>query len=172
MKQILTVVFAMMLFTSYAGDHKTANIDSLYKAGERAYNSGNYAMACKFFDEVLKKDENHVNAYLQRGFCNTLSKNYKAAVEDFTAVIQRNPKHLWAYTSRGSAYNKLGDYNLAMDDFNKVLDLNPRDGEAYNNRGWSKKFLGDLRGACKDWKSSARSGNGEAKIIMKNNHCK
>lgn len=172
MKTLITTILVLMVTVLQAGDHSKASIDSLYKAGERAYNNGNYAMACKYFDEVLKKDENHLNAYLQRGFCFTLRKEYEKAVADFSAVIKRNPEHLWAYTSRGSAYNKLGQYNLAMTDFDKVLSLDPHNSEAYNNRGWSKKFLGDQRAACKDWKSSARSGNSEAKIIMKNNHCR
>lgn len=150
----------------------TSSTDSLYQAGERAYNSGRYDAAIAHFDRVLEMDENHINAYLQRGFCHTLLKKYDAAVQDFSAVVERNAKHLWAYTSRGSAYNKLGKYDLAMADFNRVLELDPRNGEAFNNRGWSKKFLGDKKGACKDWKNSARVGNGEAKIIMKNNQCR
>ena len=172
MKGLTTLVLCFLIGSAFANDLSSTNIDSLYRAGERAYNSGDYATACKYFDEVLKKDSDHLNAYLQRGFCNTLRKDYQAAVADFSAVIKRNPNHLWAYTSRGSAYNKLGQYNLAMADFDKVLQLDPKNGEAFNNRGWTKKFLGDLRAACKDWKSSARVGNGEARIIMKNNHCK
>lgn len=41
-----------------------------------------------------------------------------------------------------------------------------------NNRGWAKKFLGDKDGACKDWQTSKKMGNEEAKIILKNNQCR
>jgi tetratricopeptide (TPR) repeat protein len=166
-----TISTILLFFACTCSTHGSS-ADSLYRVGERAYNSGKYKEAIASFSQVLELDKDHINAYLQRGFCQTLNKNYEAAVSDFSEVIKRNEKHLWAYTSRGSAYNKLGKYNLAMSDFNTVLELDPRNGEAFNNRGWSRKFLGDKKGACKDWKDSAKSGNGEAKIIMKNNHCK
>ena len=114
----------------------------------------------------------HLNAFLQRGFCHSLQREYDLAVVDFTSVIQRKPDHLWAYTNRGSAYGKLGKNNLAMADFDKVLQLDPKNEEAYNNRGWIKKAEGDTKGACKDWNTSKKMGNAEAKIILKNNNCR
>jgi hypothetical protein len=32
--------------------------------------------------------------------------------------------------------------------------------------------MGDTEGACEDWNKSKQLGNAEAKIILKNNHCK
>ena len=63
-------------------------------------------------------------------------------------------------------------YEEAMKDFNEALEIDPKDQEAFNNRGFSKKGLGDKDGACKDWKSSRKLGNEEAKLILKNNYCK
>ncbi|HEX2617440.1 MAG TPA: tetratricopeptide repeat protein, partial [Flavobacteriales bacterium] len=70
---------------------KTADpaIDDLFHQGEVAYNSGAYAKAIGLFDQVLAKDPEHLNAYLQRGFCHGLQHEYEAAVVDFSAVIQR-----------------------------------------------------------------------------------
>jgi tetratricopeptide (TPR) repeat protein len=141
-------------------------VERTFREGEHAYKT------IDLFTEVIERDGEHLNAYLQRGFCYSLKKNYEAAVTDFTSVVERKADHTWAYTSRGSAYNKLGKFDLAMADFDTVLGLDPKNEEAYNNRGWSKKSTGDLEGACKDWKSSKKMGNGEAAIILKNNRCK
>ncbi|HEY0977451.1 MAG TPA: tetratricopeptide repeat protein [Flavobacteriales bacterium] len=147
-------------------------VEILFKNGEEAYRTGAYTKAIALFDQVLAKDADHLNAYLQRGFCHSVQQNYTAAVADFTEVIKRRNDHLWAYTSRGGAYNRLGKPELAMRDFDAVLALDPKDQEAYNNRGWAKKTLGDLKGACEDWRTSKKLGNGEARIILTNNRCK
>lgn len=59
-----------------------------------------------------------------------------------------------------------------MRDFDTVLSIDPKDQEAYNNRGWARKALGDMSGACQDWRTSKKLGNGEARIILENNRCK
>lgn len=151
----------------------TANsAEALFHEGENAYRNGGYAKAIGLYTQTLAIDPDHLNAFLQRGFCHSLQREYDLAVVDFTSVIQRKPDHLWAYTNRGSAYGKLGKNNLAMADFDKVLQLDPKNEEAYNNRGWIKKAEGDTKGACKDWNTSKKMGNAEAKIILKNNNCR
>ncbi|MBL7937995.1 MAG: tetratricopeptide repeat protein [Flavobacteriales bacterium] len=149
-----------------------SGMEELYKAGEKAYRSGEYSAAIALFGQVLENEPDHVNALLQRGFCHSLNAEYDLAVKDFSAVIERKNDHTWAYTSRGSAYNKLGQYELAIADFNKVLAIDPKNEEAYNNRGWARKATGDISAACKDWNTSKRMGNAEAKIILTNNRCK
>lgn len=146
--------------------------EQLFRDGEKAYNSGGYAKAIELYSQVLSRDPENVNAYLQRGSCYNLQRDYAAAVEDFTEVIERKSDHLWAYTSRGSAYNRLGKYDLALRDFDTVIGLDPKNEEAYNNRGWTRKSLNDVPGACKDWKTSKKLGNAEARIILENNRCK
>lgn len=160
----------VLLLWVLIGVAQDANED-LYRKGEDQYFSGKYTEAIGTFSQVLAADPNHLNAYLQRGFCHVLLKDHKNAIADFTALLERKNDHIWAYTSRGSAYNKIGEYELAMSDFNQALALDPENEEAYNNRGWTKKFLGDQKGACKDWHASQKMGNAEARIILTNNYC-
>ncbi|MCB0773237.1 MAG: tetratricopeptide repeat protein [Flavobacteriales bacterium] len=173
---IRNILLFSLLCTSPAllaqGDAAQGKTEDLFREGEQAYRNGAYPKAIGLFTQVLEQDPDHLNAYLQRGFCHSLQQEYEAAVADFTAVIGRKHDHLWAYTSRGSAYNKLGKQNLAIADFNTVIGLDPKNQEAYNNRGWAKKGLGDQAGACADWEESRKMGNAEAKIILKNNRCK
>lgn len=146
--------------------------ERITREAEKAYRTGNIEKAMSLYGDVLARDPENLNAFLQRGAIHSMRKEYDAAISDFTAVIDRKPDHLWAYTSRGSAYNKLEKYDLAMRDFDLVLGMEPKNQEAFNDRGWSKKALGDTEGACKDWRASKRMGNEEAAIILKNNRCK
>ncbi|HIB00370.1 MAG TPA: tetratricopeptide repeat protein, partial [Phycisphaerales bacterium] len=121
---------------------------------------------------AIKVNPKFTRAYYKRAFAHSMLKDYAAAVKDYSAVISKNPKHTWSYISRGSSFNKLKKYDLAVTDFDKALEIDPTNQEAYNNRGWAKLGLDDKKGACKDWKKSRKMGNGEAKIILENNHCK
>lgn len=150
----------------------TDGLEKIFQAGEKAYRAGDHSTAILLFSQVIEKDPAHINAHLQRGFCYGLTGAYDKAVPDFSTVIDQKPDHTWAYTSRGSAYSKLGQHELAIADFNKVIALDPKNEEAFNNRGWARKATGDQVGACKDWNTSKRMGNSEAKIILTNNRCK
>ncbi len=177
MRHLLLFLGCSLLMGSIKAQYLADNLATdpvadLYKAGEKAYRSGDNPTAIVLFSKVIEADPEHINAYLQRGFCNTLLKNYEKAILDFTAVIDRKPEHTWAYTSRGSAYAKLEQHTQAIADFDKVIALDAKNAEAFNNRGWSRKATGDPEGACSDWKTSKRMGNGEARIILSNNRCK
>jgi tetratricopeptide (TPR) repeat protein len=170
---VTALLASAALPAQYLVDHTPPKpVDELYKAGEKAYRAGDHRTAIVLFTQVLEIDADHINAYLQRGFCHSLLQAYDKAVVDFTAVVERKPDHAWAYTSRGSAYAKLGKHDLAIADFDRVLAIDPRNEEAFNNRGWARKATGDPAGACQDWKTSQRMGNAEARIILKNNRCK
>ena len=167
MKKLVLLLFVFQSFLIMAQD-----AESHFKKAEELYNNDQIDDAIKEYTKAIEIDQAHMNSYLRRGFAYNMMEKYDESVKDFSKVIEINPKHVWAYISRGSAYNKLSKYKEALDDFNKAISIDPENQEAYNNRGWAKKFLGDTDGACEDWNKSKKLGNGEAKIILKNNHCK
>lgn len=170
---LATLAMPLAMCAQYLADNtQPHDSEKVFSAGERAYRNGDLALAINLFDRVLMQDPDHINAYLQRGFSYSLNKEYERAVQDFTAVIERKADHQWAYMSRGSALVRLERHAEALSDFNMVLSLDPRNEEAYNNRGWAYKGLEELEAACKDWKSSHRLGNAEARIILSNTRCK
>ena len=166
MKNIFIILFSVFSLTIFSQDAETLCIE-----GETLYNQGKDEEAIAKYTKAIKLNPEMINAYLQRASIYSYLKQYNKAVEDYTVVIKSDNKQVWSYISRGSAYNKLEKYNKALADFNRAINLDPENLEAYNNRGWSKKFLGDKDGACKDWKTSKKKGNKEAKIILKNNGC-
>lgn len=168
----MAVITTASLAQDLAANTAATTTAAIFQCGVKAYNAGQYTEAIGLFTQVLHNEPDHLNAYLQRGFCHSLQREYPEAVADFTAVVERKPDHLWAYTSRGSAYAKWGKPELAVQDFDRVITLDPRNQEAFNNRGWAKKSLGDASGACQDWQASRKMGNAEAKIILTNNRCK
>lgn len=167
MKKLVLLLFVFQSVLIHAQD-----AESHFKKAELLYSNDEIVDAIKEYTKAIEIDPTHMNSYLRRGFAYNMMENYEESVKDFSKVIEINPKHIWAYISRGSCYNKLKKYKEALDDFNKAISIDPENQEAYNNRGWAKKFLDDTDGACEDWNKSKKLGNGEAKIILKNNHCK
>lgn len=143
-----------------------------FKEAELLYRNFDYEEAIPLYNKAIELDPENPTYYLQRGFCKNITNDFEGAVGDFSKLIDLSPGNGFAYVSRGSALNKMKRFEEAMDDFNKALEIDPKDQEAYNNRGFSKKGLGDKAGACKDWKTSRKLGNEEAKLILKNNYCK
>ena len=171
MRKILTVfAFTVLSLSVSAQAVKTA--DEWFSKARGEFNMGNYEIAINCYNVVLEAEPTNWDALYQRGYSYLMNRKYQLAINDITEVLKHRENDEWAYISRGSAYNKLQKYSEALQDFNKAINLNASNAFAYNNRGWSKKFLGDKNGACNDWHVSKRLGNGEAKIIIYNNHCK
>ena len=141
------------------------------KQADNEFSKGHYEDCITTYGQVIQGDPENLNAHIQRGLALSIVGQYSDAVSDFSKVIDQRPELTAVRNSRGSAYMKLKKYNEAIADFNSVLTADPENQEAYNNRGWCKKHTGDHEGACDDWKKSKKLGNGEAKIILKNNDC-
>lgn len=172
MKKILFFISTLICLSGAIHAQKNPEADNVFKSAEQKSANGLYKEAEAEYTKAISLDDKNANYYLKRGFSRIQLQDYQGAIEDYSKVIESHPNNKYAYLSRGAAYNKIKDFKNGLEDFNKVLQIDPKDQEAYNNRGWSKKGLGDDSGACEDWNKSKKMGNDEAKIILKNNHCK
>lgn len=170
MKKIGFVLGLCLLFLTGFGQNEEA--EKHFEKAERLTSILKYEEALAEYNEAIQLNSAELKYFLRRAFVYSALKNYQAAIEDYTKVLESQPNNAYVFISRGSSYNKLEKYELAIKDFNAALGIDPKNQEAYNNRGWSKEYMGDHDGACADWKKSKKLGNGEAKIIMKNTHCK
>jgi tetratricopeptide (TPR) repeat protein len=165
------LVFTILSFFIYFSVN-AQSAEDFFKEGEAKAKQRDFNGAIEQYSLAIKRDSTMYNAYVKRAFCYGLTEQYDKAVEDYTISIAAEPEKIYSYQSRGSAHYKLGHYTEALADFDKVISIDPKNQEAYNNRGFVKKNLGDKEGACKDWYSSKKMGNDEAKIIIKNNNCR
>jgi tetratricopeptide (TPR) repeat protein len=143
-----------------------------FNKGLQLIAQGKPAEAEKAFTLAIEADSLLYDAWIKRGFVRGMNSDFEGEMNDYNRVIRYDEKHTQAYISRGAAYNRLKEYNKALNDFNKAIELDAASAESYNNRGFTRKMMGDMDGACKDWNKSKQLGNDEARIILKNNHCK
>lgn len=161
-----TILFFLFISTTVF-----SQCDELLNKGRVAFKSGDYSEAVAHYTSCIEREDNNLNAYLQRGLSFNMLKKYDEAISDFNHVLSEQPDLANVRLSRGAALMKKKEYQKAMEDFNRILEEDSKNQEAYNNRGWCKKYLGDDKGACSDWKKSKKMGNSEAKLIMQNNGC-
>ena len=166
------LLFLLLLISSQIQAQDKKLSATFFNKGMQSFMNVRYKEAIELFSKAIDADSLNFDAWIKRGFVRSNVGDFEGELSDYTHVIEKDPIHKWAYISRGGAKNRTGEYQSAILDLNKAIEIDGNDAEAYNNRGFSKKSLGDLEGACADWYKSKQLGNEEAKIILKNNHCK
>ncbi|MGB0917910.1 MAG: tetratricopeptide repeat protein, partial [Flavobacteriales bacterium] len=80
-----TLVTVILCFAAYnMGLAQTDN--ALFNTAENLFANGKYKEAKELYTQVISADKENVNAYLRRGFCNSVLQDYDAAVADFSLV--------------------------------------------------------------------------------------
>ena len=110
--------------------------DEITAAAEQAVKEGKFQLAADYYGELIKKNPDVYQYYLQRGvlYLNEL-KNAKDAIKDFTKAMELNSDNLILPFNRGTAYIQTSDWKKAKADFDKVLSIRPDYVNAWLNRG-------------------------------------
>jgi len=170
---ILCLAFFLFSIT----DSDASGMDEGYKA----YKSGEYESALKFFiDEQLENPEkpeifyNIGNTYYKMGDYDSALKSYKKALESKNAPLKQ--KSLF---NMGNANYRRGKLEEAVRDYQEALKIDPDDIEARQNIEFAKKMMEKQRekkdqqgneeqNGGKEKKSDNGSGNKEDQKGMEN----
>lgn len=101
---------------------------SHYLHGNEHLLKDQYDLAIKKFDDAIKLDSNHAEAYQVRGIVYTYKDENELAIENFSDAIEMSQYNGKFYLSRGNVYAKIGQYENAIADFHKAdREQIPRD---------------------------------------------
>ena len=103
---------------------------------------GSYDQALADFNQVLKINPKHAEAYNNRGSIFTAKGQYDQAIADFNQALKLNPRYANAYYNRGVAYYNKSLYDKAIGDFNKCLELDPKLADAYFSKALALEAAG------------------------------
>jgi len=155
MKKILFVAILLLSLTVCLASPVWAGGSDDAKAGDTAYQEGNYDRAIKLFTKAIASGELSRKdlsiTYLNRGLTWGKKGDYDKAITDFDKAIGINPKFAYAYGNRGLTWAKKGDYDKAIADYTKAIEINPRDADAYGSRGNAWYDKGDYDKAIADY---------------------
>ncbi len=101
---------------------------------------GEYEIAEKYFENVLKIEEGQMHAINELGLCKMCLEKYEEAKELFTTLLAMDPKNSETLCNKASANLYLGNKEEAKQDVEKALKINPEDEVAIE----IKKMIEDL----------------------------
>ena len=110
-------------------------IEEILNLGFQNYKKNNFLIAKNLYNEVLKKDPEHVQAQFYLGKLYEISGKLKKSISYFEKVIEIDPNYINAYINLGSVFNLLKKYEKAKNCYEKAIEIDPNSSIAYNNLG-------------------------------------
>lgn len=130
-----------------------ASEEYLYATGLRYLWAEDYERAFLFFQEAIKRNPGHGEAYFQVGYCLGKLGKYQNAVEAYLQALRIKPNDPDTHNNLCVAYGMIGRYPEAIASCQRALRIRPDSAEPYNNLAWSLQKLGRYEesvNACKE----------------------
>jgi tetratricopeptide (TPR) repeat protein len=116
----------------------------------------NYDAAIADFDEVIKRDAYHADAYGARGLAQHWKGNYAAAIADYDRALEIVPPNVFAYGVRGRAKFSLGKVDEALADYDEAIKAEPKKARHYLDRGEALASQGKMEDAEASFREALR----------------
>jgi tetratricopeptide (TPR) repeat protein len=128
----------------------------LYARGNAYRRRGDYDQAVRNYDQVVRLNPRHGQAYSNRGITYAAKGHVNLAIQDYDEAIRINPEHVNAYYNRGNAYRRTGAYDKAVENYSQVIRLNPKHANGYSSRGMVRFYQGQFASAAADFSKARR----------------
>jgi Flp pilus assembly protein TadD len=124
-----------------------ASADWWYKNGLNSLWLGNYDGALGSFEQVVNKNPNRVEAWIQVGYCKVKQGKMSEAIRAYKQALRLRPNSVEAYNKLGDAYYYASNFGEAVAAYRQAARLRPDLGEAFYNLGMTYLELGDHQAA-------------------------
>jgi tetratricopeptide (TPR) repeat protein len=144
------------------------DIKTIYNRGRAYEELGEYELALKDFNRVIKIDPLNVNAHL------SLTADYYDRLHDYEntifyaeKVLKLDENNATAFTLKGKANQKLGNLQEALSAYNSAISVNKEYAEAYLSRGSLRIYGRQTSKACADFSMAKTLGVDKADELIK-----
>jgi len=120
-----------------------ASAEWWYKNGLNSLWLGNYDGALGSFEQVVNKNPNRVEAWIQVGYCKVKQGKMAEAIRAYKQALRLRPNSVEAYNKLGDAYYYASNFDEAIAAYRQAARLRPDLGEAFYNLGMTYLELGD-----------------------------
>ncbi|MFK7818617.1 MAG: tetratricopeptide repeat protein [Planctomycetaceae bacterium] len=129
------VPFETAVYEMNARIKKSRRAENFGLRGIAHLNQGDVKAAIKDFNEVIRRNPNDPNAYVNRGNAYREQGQFKKAIDDYSKAVNLDNDHFLAMHNRALLQTQLEKYDLALKDLNAAVLLNQEYPEAHNARG-------------------------------------
>ncbi len=131
-------------------DRNPRDADAHYKRGILYAKNGEYNLAIKDFDEVIRVRPDNPDALNNRCWVRAMLDEIQTAIRDCDAALRLRPRFANALDSRGLLKLKSGQPTSALSDYNASLQINGQQASSLYGRGIAKIRSGNAAGGRKD----------------------
>jgi tetratricopeptide (TPR) repeat protein len=124
-----------------------ASAEWWYKNGLNSLWLGNYDGALGSFEQVVNKNPNRVEAWIQVGYCKVKQGKMSDAIRAYKHALRLRPNSVEAYNKLGDAYYYASNFDEAIAAYRQAIRLRPDLGEAFYNLGMTYLEIGDRTAA-------------------------
>ena len=128
--------------------------EEAFVLGVQNHKKNNLREAENFYKKTIKKNPNHIDAYINLGVIFKQLREIQKAKDCFDKAIKIKPNHVVALSNLGIVFKQLGRYKEAKNYFDKAIEINPNNAILHNNLGIVFEELGELKKAKNSFKKS------------------
>jgi tetratricopeptide (TPR) repeat protein len=125
-----------------------------YERGIALRGKNDHPGAIREFDEAIRLDSAHVEAYIDRGQSRRDRKEYALAFADFDTAIRLDPSFARAHVNRGYTRYVMGEYDRAIASYDEAIRLGLNGAHYERANAWFAK--GDRKRAVADFSAALR----------------
>jgi len=137
-------------------DLRRQEVVAIYEQALALANDGSCGLAIPLLKQVVIRDPDYEDAWLQLGTCAFNTAQYHQALTSFEQVIRINPQSERALYEAGRTSAELGHWESATSYYTKAIQLNPKNDDARFGLGLVMCFTGDTENAVRIYKYLVR----------------
>lgn len=130
------------------------------------YNQEKYSECISMADDVLKNQDNDIDALSYKAGSLSHLGNYNEAVEVFSKCIELDKNRFYLWVLRGDAYEELKDYRKAFDDYWRSIQLEPNNGAVLDKMARILFNFGNENSALEYIKKAVDVGNSPEPLLV------
>ena len=119
------------------------NPEWLYKQGEKALQSQDYARAKQYCTKAAQRNKQYLDAWECQAKALDLLQEYPATLIAYEEILKIVPKNLEAKIKKGEILLKLAEPEKALEEFKQAVKVNENSAQAWRGVGDALKALGD-----------------------------
>jgi len=119
----------------------------IFEKAVKSFTKKNFKDAEIFFNQILKKQPNHIDSIFYLSMVALKIKNFALAKELSQKAIKIKPNYVMPYHNLGQALYGLGESKKAINFYNKAIEIDQNFLASYNNLGNILKEIGENKKA-------------------------
>ncbi len=134
-----------------ADDRADGDTAYLLQLGKTHFEAAEYDRALTAFEQVLRVDDQHVEAHVYRAQCLNYLGQYAEAYSAANKALRLNERLPLAYVARGFALLRQGSAQAGLEELDKAIAIDAQYARAYLVRGQCHEALRDWEKAANDY---------------------